>query len=246
MANERLRASMTAAGYSVQTLAEAVEVDPKSVRRWISQERVPHASTRAAVAKVLGREETFYWPSLLDSPAALGATRSELVQMWPSRDRVPHDVWRSLIDSSHQHLDVLAYSGGFLVESFRLVDLIHERAGAGLQVRIALGDAASTNVRDRGRAEGLPSLPARASSTIEYLGDVVDLEQVQVRVHGTPLYASLYRFDDELLVNSHTHGLPAKDNPVHHYRAVPGGQMLPYYLDAFQRVWDQSYPPAAS
>lgn len=237
---------MRAAGHSVQSLAEAVDVDPKSVRRWVAEGRLPHSASRAAVAHELGREETFYWPTLLDAASTLGASRSELVQMWPSRDRVPHDVWRSLIDSSRQHLDVLAYSGGFLVESFRLVDLIHERAGDGLRVRIALGDGASANVQDRGRAEGLPSLPARAASTIEYLAEVVGLDQVEVRVHATPLYASLYRFDDELLVNSHTHGLPAKDNPIHHYRAVPGGQMLPYYLDAFQRVWDQSYPPGTS
>lgn len=243
MANERLRTAIAGAGYTIQSLADAVEVDPKSVQRWVTQDRMPHPSTRAAVVAVLGGDEVYYWPALLDSPAALSASRSELVQLWPSRDRVPSDVWRSLIDGTRAHLDLLAYSGGHLVEVYRLVDHIAEHAPAGLRVRLLLGDDTSEPVRARGRDEGLPSLPARAASTREYLADVLALESVELRVHQTPLYASLYRFDDDLLVNHHTHGLPAKDNPVHHYRAVEGGALWRYYVAAFERVWATGYPP---
>jgi hypothetical protein len=31
----------------------------------------------------------------------------------------------------------------------------------------------------------------------------------QIRLHDTPLYNSIYRFDDELLVNTHVYGLLA-------------------------------------
>lgn len=239
MVNERLRTAVNGTGHTIQSLAAAVGVDPKSVQRWITQGRMPHRETRAAVAAELGGDEVYYWPELLNSSAALSATRSELVQLWPSRDRVPHDVWRSLIDATSEQLDVLAYSGGFLVESFRLADVIAERVTSGLRVRLLLGDETSESVHARGHAEGLPSLPARAASTREYLADVLALDAVELRVHDTPLYASIYRFDDELLVNSHTHGLPAKDNPVHHYRAAPGGSMVTYYAAAFERVWSE-------
>lgn len=240
--NERLRAAIRAKGLTVATLAARLDVDPKSVQRWITQERVPHAGTRLRVAQELGDDETYYWPSLLDSHQSIGASQSELVQMWPTRDTVPHDVWRTLIDQAEHRIDVLAYSGGFLVETFRLVDVIRERAGDDFTARILLGDATSEHVQSRGIHEGLPSLPARAMSTAEYLRPVLELEGVELRVQSVPLYASLYRFDDQILVNSHTHGLPAKDNPVHHYRAVPGGRMFAYYLQAFDRVWDSSSP----
>lgn len=240
--NERLRNAIRAKGLTVATLASRLDVDPKSVQRWITQERVPHSSTRTRVVQELGDEETYYWPSLLNTSQSIGASQNELVQMWPTRDTVPHDIWRTLIDQGKHHIDVLAYSGGFLVETFRLVDVIRERTGSDFSARIILGDATSENVQRRGVEEGLPSLPARAMSTAEYLKPILELEGVELRVQSVPLYASIYRFDDQILVNSHTHGLPAKDNPIHHYREVPGGRMFRYYADAFERVWDASAP----
>lgn len=235
--NTRLHAALDAAGLTRAQLAETVEVDPKSVERWITQGRLPRAATRLRVASVVGAEETYLWPALVERPGS-GAP-AEIVQVWPSRDVVPGHVWQNLVDNTRERLDVLVFSGGFLVETFRLGERIAAVSAAGGRVRIALGDPLSPVVAERGIAEGLPSLPNRAASTSEYLAGVRDLPGVEVRVHDTPLYVSIYVFDDELLVNPHTHGLPAKDNPVLHLRAAPGaGGLADYYRDAFERVWD--------
>src|SRR4051812_6487279 len=87
--NHRLRNALLAAEMTQTALAEAVGVDAKSVERWITKDRQPHPRTRAAVARVLGFDETYFWPALLGSAASIGAARAELVQVWPTRNDVP-------------------------------------------------------------------------------------------------------------------------------------------------------------
>jgi len=52
----------------------------------------------------------------------------------------------------------------------------------------------------------------------------------------TPLYNSIYRFDDELLVNSHVYGILAAYTPTVHIRRVDGA-FFNTYLESFERIW---------
>ena len=61
MSNERLRKAMTKARVGVEEVAEAAEVNPKTVQRWLSG-RLPYARHRWAVARLLGEDEAFLWP----------------------------------------------------------------------------------------------------------------------------------------------------------------------------------------
>jgi len=67
-------------------------------------------------------------------------------------------------------------------------------------------------------------------------------ENVAIRLHRTVLYTSIYRGDDQLLVNTHVYGTPAANAPVLHLRKVPGGNMVATYLASFERVWEQARP----
>ncbi|MGH8897716.1 MAG: helix-turn-helix domain-containing protein [Egibacteraceae bacterium] len=60
MANERLRAAMAATHVSVDELARAAEVDPKTVQRWLAG-RIPHARHRWAVATRLAEDESYLY-----------------------------------------------------------------------------------------------------------------------------------------------------------------------------------------
>jgi hypothetical protein len=64
---------------------------------------------------------------------------------------------------------------------------------------------------------------------------------VQIRLHDTPLYNSIYRFDDELLVNIHVYGLLAAYTPCLHIRRI-AGQFFNTYLESFERVWASARP----
>lgn len=238
MANHRLRHSLVAAELSVADLAGVTGVDSKSVQRWLTQDRRPHARTRARVCQVLNVDETYLWPELLSDGNAVGASQSEHVQVWPSRSLIPGDVWQALLSQTTSHLDVLVYAAMHLVEAHDLPGHVRRISAGGGQVRLLLGDSDSPVVAQRGVEEGLPQVPGRCTSSLDYVRSLLDLPGVELRVHGTPLYASLYRFDESMLVNTHLYGAPAKDNPTHHLRRVPGGLMFARHLEAFTRVWD--------
>ncbi len=65
---------------------------------------------------------------------------------------------------------------------------------------------------------------------------------VELRTHGTTLYNSLYRSDDQMLVNAHVWGVNAYGAPVWHLRRDSGGGMFDSYVESFNAVWDQATP----
>jgi transcriptional regulator with XRE-family HTH domain len=242
VSNERLRGAILARDLTISRLASLVDVDAKSVERWVTQSRQPHPRTRAKVASALGREETYLWPGLLTGSRAAAASTSEFVQMWAARSDVPLDVWREIMRQTRETVEILVYAGGFLVETLGFADYVVEKAVEGAQVRILLGDSNSEAVRARGVEENLLTLPQRCRSTLEYLADALAIPGVSIRTHHTPLYASIYRFDGTMLVNTHTFGAYAARSPVQHLQEVPGGRLFALYTHSFEQVWATARP----
>lgn len=60
--NDALRVALSDTGYTTESLAERVGVDPKTVGRWLSEGRIPHARHRVSAAEVLGRDVSDIWP----------------------------------------------------------------------------------------------------------------------------------------------------------------------------------------
>jgi hypothetical protein len=71
---------------------------------------------------------------------------------------------------------------------------------------------------------------------------LADVDGCEVRLHSTTLYASLFRYDDEILVNPHAYGEPGSANPVLHLRRIDGGSVAGHYLASFERVWATAMP----
>jgi hypothetical protein len=69
---------------------------------------------------------------------------------------------------------------------------------------------------------------------------ITDAPGVELRFHATTLYNSIYRFDDDMLVNAHVYGAPAAHSPVLHLRRLPGGRLVDHYQASFERVWEQA------
>jgi hypothetical protein len=65
--------------------------------------------------------------------------------------------------------------------------------------------------------------------------DAIGAPGVELRFHATTLYNSIYRFDDDMLVNAHVYGAPAAHSPVLHLRRLPGGQLFDHYQASFER-----------
>jgi hypothetical protein len=110
-------------------------------------------------------------------------------------------------------------------------------------VRILVGNPRSAAVIARGRDEGIgPDLGSRVRMTLHYLDGLDQAEGVQVRGHSTTLYNSIYRFDDDMLVNAHTFGAAAVESPVLQIHRVPSGRLFDHYMRSFERVWAASTP----
>ncbi|MEV6832865.1 helix-turn-helix transcriptional regulator [Amycolatopsis sp. NPDC051102] len=243
MANDRLRTAMLAAGLTVDTLAQELGRDPKTVERWIRQEqRLPHRATRVELARLLKVREVDLWPELGGSPRP-APVESELVHLYSSRSAITGAIWTELLAGVSRSMDVLVFSGAFLVEQYDLIPLIRKKAANGVAFRIMVGDETSDTVKQRAIDEGTPGgLEGRIQLMRRYLSDVSGIEGVEIRTHSTVLYNSLYRFDDDLLVNGHAHGALAGQSPVLHLHRTPNGQMWDHYMKSFELTWKNANP----
>lgn len=244
MPNDRLRAALLSAGLTVADVCSSLSVDPKTVERWIAHEaRKPHRRTRRELAELLGVDEVHLWPELAEDVKTPPSTKSEVVHVFPTRSSVPHDVWAGLLNDVSERMDVLVFSGAFLVEQYNLLPLVRQKAKTGVQYRFLIGDHTSSAVIQRGAEEGTPGgLEGRTQLMLRYLESVSTLPEVEIRSHGTILYNSIYRFDDQILVNGHAYGSVAGQNPVMHLRRIDGGIMWDHYMMSFERVWNGATP----
>ncbi|WP_327324143.1 helix-turn-helix domain-containing protein [Streptomyces sp. NBC_01210] len=243
MQNERLRAAMAAGGWTYSTLAAKAEVDPKSVERWVNLGRTPRRSTAMLAAETLGEDVHALWPSLRQARSAR-AVSPELVALHEQRANVPVSAFTDMLAQATQQIDVLVYAAVFLHEAYpRLNDLLRERASAGCTVRIAVGDAESENVRQRGMEEKFGhGIESRCRLALMHYRPLLRVPGIELRTHSTTLYNSLYRADDQLLVNAHVWGVNAYGAPVWHLRRNGDGGIFDTYAASFDAVWSTAQP----
>ena len=221
MPNERLRALLLERGVTPAKLSEAVQVDPKTIERWIVAGRVPYRRHRYSVAAFFGVDESYIWPGALDQEQVAAAAQSEIVAVYPHRWAVPRETWEHFFAKAEQDIGALVYSGMFMAEDVGVHRLFADRARNGARVRILLGDPDSPHVAERGASEGIDEgMAAKVRNSIVLFRPLQAIENVEIRLHGTTLYNSIYRADDQLLVNTHIYGTMASNAPVFHLRKV--------------------------
>ncbi|MFE1172953.1 XRE family transcriptional regulator [Streptomyces sp. NPDC058773] len=243
MPNERLRAAMAAGGWTHATLAARAQVDPKSVERWVNLGRTPRRATALLAAETLGEDVHALWPALRQARSAR-AVSSELVALYDQRADVPVSTFTDMLAEARENIDVLVYAAVFLHEGFpRLNDLLRERATEGCSVRIALGDAESENLRKRGEEERFGhGIESRCQLALMHYRSILGVPGVEIRTHGTTLYNSIYRADDQLLANAHVWGVNAYGAPVWHLRRNGDGGIFDTYAQSFDAVWTTAKP----
>jgi transcriptional regulator with XRE-family HTH domain len=238
MPNDRLRSALLEHGVTPADLAQALNVDPKSVERWIGG-RTPYRRHRYAVAAHLGVDEAYLWPDALTQDQVANASESEIINIYPHRWTVPSELWRNFFDNAERDIGILVYSGLFLCEDAGVLRVLRKKAGAGASVRILLGDPDSDVVAQRGADEGIgENMGARIRNALVLYQPLRQVEGIELRLHETTLYNSIYRADEQVLVNTHIYNFPASQAPVLHLRRVAGGDMVTTYLDSFETVWD--------
>ena len=244
MPNDRLRAALLTAGSSPADLAETVGVDPKTPERWITASRTPYPKDRHAIAAMVQESEGYLWPDALSNGDAARVSQSEIVKVYPNRNAVPPDLWDQLLDRASTYVDSLVYVGMFMTEKPGLLDTLRAKAEAGARVRLLFGARNSSVVAQRSRDEGIGehTIAAKIDHALAFFAPLSEVQGVQIRVHETALYNSIYRFDDQMLVNSHVYGKPAAHAPAIHLRRLSAGDLFTTYADSFTAVWEQGRP----
>lgn len=245
MSNERLRDAILGSGLTPAVLGEQIGVDQKTVERWITRGRTPYARHRVRVAEALGERESYLWPDSISQDRADRASRSELVELFPRRSLVNPDEYKRLFAEADSFIDVLAFAALFIPEQNpHLVDLLREKGEGGVRVRILVGDPNSQAVMVRGYDEGIGDAVAiKVRNSITLLKkSLAKARNVSVRTHGTTLYTSVYRGDDNMLANPHVYGLPAAQAPAMHLRRLAAGGLFDTYVAMYDRVWEDAKP----
>jgi len=243
--NERLRDAVLRAGLDLDRVARATGVDPKTVERWITKSRIPYPRHRHAIAAMVRETENYLWPDAVAPERKAEIAESEVVKVYPHRSNVPADLWDHLIDAATEYIEVLLYSGMFLTDNVTWRKQLRTKAEAGTKIRLLLGDPASRAVARRSDEEGIGkgTLAAKVRNSQAFYKQLAEVPGISIRAHATTLYNSIYRFDDDMLVNTHVYGFAAGHAPLLHLRRLSGGDLFETYSESFETVWSAAKPP---
>jgi transcriptional regulator with XRE-family HTH domain len=239
--NEHLRRALLRARLTEEDVAARLQVDPKTVRRWL-EGRVPYLRHRWALAGLLDADETDLWPEVRAALAARSRP-AEIKAIYPHRQAVPRGTWRALFGSAIREIGILTCSGLFLARDTGILDTLVGKAGAGVRVRICLRNPDGPISVEGGAREGAGS--ATAGEIHDALALYRRLHQsgnAEIRLHRVGLYNSIFRADDQLLVTQHAYGIPDACAPVLHLCPADSADMVVTYLDSFDRIWTDALP----
>jgi len=243
MTNERLRVALDSAGLTIEAAARATGVDPKTVQRWLTG-RIPHPRHRWAIAARVEEDEEFLWPDARRSgPSNDGAT-AEIVAAYAYRSDLDTRRWWDLLVRAERQIDLLGYTLYFLPQQHpNLADLLGEKAKKGCRIRIGLADPSSPNVQARDEEEHHAiTLVARIQSTLEWLEPVLQFNEIDARFQDAPLYSSIFRFDDQMLVTPHLFATPGHSAPLLHLRRLGPNGLFSRFAAHFEGIWADTRP----
>lgn len=236
--NETLCRALHAARLSEEDVAARLEVDPKTVRRWM-EGRLPYLRHRWALAAMLGVNETDLWPQLRAAPSRPEEVRA----IYPHRDAIPREVWLQLFGSAKREIGILDCSRLFLAAGPDILAVLDERAKAGVRVRVCLADP---DAPEAGHEEGKSGKGGYVATHTRAVQAVcAPLRQngmVEIRVHHAVLYNSVYRADDQFMVSQHAYGIPSGKTPVLYLQGTVKGGMADTYRESFERIWAGAHP----
>lgn len=239
--NQRLWHALAAADMRPVDLAERLQVDEKTVLRWIAGECQPYRFRQYRVAELLRVDRRDLWPDAISDAERLADGRADLVAVYPNRlfavDEVWEDIWRTPGD-----IEICTPTWSWAVEGHPLV-LAHLNGLAleGHTIRVCLRDpddheGHDVDAHDLERA-------ALSRRTLRLLDPLLDQERAlhaELRLHRGALNASIYRYGTEMIVHQHLDGVPDTATPLWHLRRTTKGGLFDTYLTYLRHVWQRS------
>jgi hypothetical protein len=245
VSNERLRAAMLKAGLTTNALGEAAGVDPKTCERWVSQGRTPQRANAGRAAMALREDISYLWPEIEHGRRQQGM-HPDLVAVYSSRAEAPLGIWRAMFEQAAREISILVYAAVFVHELWPDFNrLLRAKADSGCRVRVLLGDPGCEAVTRRGQEEKYGhGIASRCQQALMYYAPLIGFPGVEIHQHDTTLYNSIYRGDDQMVINAHRFGINAHATPVLHLRRAAESGLFDGYAESFDDVWRLSWPAA--
>lgn len=248
--NVALDLAMKGKGISRHKLARAIGVTEITVRRWLENVQIKVRLDNAqAAARELGCIPHDLWPDQFppsqEPMSTMGCTTAPFNPvLYASRTQVPITVWENHFSESRSAIDILVIAATFLFDTLDgFTATLADAARRGVQIRFLIGDPDGDNTALRGKEEGIgESVHARSHNSVELLRPYTTTPGLNVRTHETTLYTSIFRVDDDMIVNFHIYGSPGRDNPVMVFSRQQEPRLWATFERAFTRVWDHARP----
>ncbi len=200
--------------------------------------------TLETIAKYLKEDEEFLWPGVQRRSADVGSTNAEIVASYPYRSDMPNSGWWELIERAERQIDLLGYTLYFLpMDHPRLIDTLAEKCARGCKVRAVIAHPESRYVADRDAEEDLAlTLVVRIQTSLKLFRPLFGCDGFEMRYQDVPLYNSVFRFDDEMLVTPHLFATPGASAPLLQLRRLGPNGMFSRFAAHFDSIWATGSP----
>jgi len=218
--NEHLRAAITCAGLTLEEFADIVQVDVKTVRRWLAG-RTPYPRHRARVAGALDATEYALWPDAVPAPATSGAleptthvTGDVIAGYAYSTDPAASNA-AELLGAAVEWIEIVILN---LASQPGVAALLRARAADGCRVRIIIED---------------PD---------EQVEALLDIDAIEVRASPAGEDHIIYRADHEILLALRHISFADQSPPLIHLRRTTDGGLFDRLADDFDDRWLKATP----
>jgi transcriptional regulator with XRE-family HTH domain len=222
VANENLRAALERAGLAADDLAQIVQVDIRTVRRWLSG-GTPYPRQRAKVARALDSTEHDLWPKIATAPSRPPSPRSvessDLLAGYPAASDPDAPDLPALMRDATDRIELLGNTLIGTLSTPGVPELLTAKASDGCAVRILIYD------------------------THEHLGPLLDASGIEIRLLEMPADYTIHRFDDQLLLTLHAVGPDPDRGPLIHLRRSTPAGMFDRLADYYDHLWEQTPEP---
>ena len=220
MENEHLRTAITRAGLTLEEFADIVQVDVKTVRRWLAG-RTPYPRHRTRVAGALDTTEHALWPNAVPAPTATGAgelathaTGDAIAGYAHSTDPAVPDAAELLRAAVEQIEIVIPYLGS----RPGLVELLRTSAANGCRIRFI------------------------AKDPDERVEPLLGVDAIEVRASRVGEDHVLFRADDGMLLLLTRIGSAGASPPIIHLRRQADGGLFDRLVEDFDDRWLEATP----
>ena len=252
MSNERLKTAMDTAAMTVDELSERVDVDPKTIERWVSG-RTPHRRYRLQAAHALGVAPADLWPDT-DKPAPQPTADDEDEQpdgdldgAYPTSEDPAAPSLAELLATAQTRIDLLDATWYGLESDPNICAVLLARADAGVEVRLLISDPDSAyllglehEARQRAELTDEPILVWEVERAIGYLQPLLGHPHIQVRAFVAAPANAITTADDQMLVRLHLSGAPPQVEPLLALTRRHSHGLYDRFAQHLQLTWDDA------